>query len=71
MHILDRFGDVQTAVRFTNEWEAINQQIVALESYHVCALQWVQAAQLQRALVVIDMRWHNVESKVRELPEDK
>jgi hypothetical protein len=72
-HIFDRFGDVQTAARITNEWEAVNQQVHVIEAYHCYALQRLQqVAQLQRALAVIDMRWHNVESKVKdEMPEDK
>jgi hypothetical protein len=72
-HIFDRLGDVQTAARITNEWEAVNQQVHVMETYHATALQRLQqAAQLQRALAVIDMRWHNVESKVKEeMPEDK
>lgn len=70
-HILDRFGDVQTAVRITIEWEAVNQQVHVMETYHIDSLQKLQAAQLKRALAVIDVQWHNVESKVKEMPEDK
>lgn len=71
-HILDRFGDVQTAVRFTNEWEAVNQQMDMIEAHHTEAFQTLQqAAQLQRALAVIDIRWHNVQTKIEEMPENK
>jgi hypothetical protein len=68
---LERFGDVQTAVRITDEWEAVNQQVDTIEIYHIYALQKLQAAQLQRALAVVDMRWHNMEAKIEEMPEDK
>jgi hypothetical protein len=70
-HILDRFGDVQAAARFTDEWEAVNQQMGMIETHHVYALQELQAAQLQRALAVIDIRWHNVQTKIEEMPVDK
>ena len=70
-HILDRFGDVQTAARITNEWEAVNQQIQMIETHHSCALPKLQTAQLQRALAVIDMRWYNVQTKIEEMPENK
>jgi hypothetical protein len=50
----------------------VNQQVHVIEVNHSYALQKLQAAQLQRALAVIDMRWHNVESKIKEeMPEDK
>jgi hypothetical protein len=70
-HILDRYGDVQTAVRFTSEWEAVNQQMVMLELSLTMALPQLQAAQLQRAFAVVDVRWHNVEAKVEEMPDCK
>lgn len=71
-HILDRFGDVQTAVRIANEWEAVNQQVHVIEAYHKLALQRLQqAAQLQRALAVIDMRWYNVQTKIEENSKSK
>jgi hypothetical protein len=71
LHILDRFADVQTAARITNEWEAVNEQVCTTDFYHVYALQKLLAAQLQRALVVVDMRWHNVEAKIEEMPDYK
>jgi hypothetical protein len=68
---LDRFGDVQTAARITNEWEAVNQQMQMIEAHHPTALQKLQTAQLQRALAVFDMRWYNVQTKIKEMPDNK
>ena len=70
-HILDRFGDVQTAARFTNEWEAVNQQMDMIEVHHIHAFQLLQAAQLQRAFEVVDIRWHDVKAKIEEMPDYK
>ena len=70
-HILDRFGDVETSARMTNEWEAVNQQIQMIEAHHIYALPKLQTAQLQRALAVVDMRWHNIQTKIEEMPENK
>ena len=70
-HILDRFGDVQTAVRITDEWEAVNQQVHVMEAYHNHSLQKLQAAQLQRALAVVGMQWHNVQAKIDEAPKSR
>jgi hypothetical protein len=42
-----------------------------MEAHHPIALQKLQAAQLQRALAVIDMRWYNVQTKIEEMSENK
>lgn len=55
----------------TDEWEAVNQQMQMVEAHHTFALQKLHTAQLQRALAVVEMRWHNVQTKIEEMPENK